>query len=54
MNELAGNKYKLDISRQDLIDSYVNQWVLEWCKKYHPEVFKKAEQFMGDYLNENL
>ena len=25
MNELAGNKYKLDIEKQDLINTYVKQ-----------------------------
>lgn len=53
MNEIAGNKYTLDIEKQDLINTYVNQWVLEWCKKYHPEAFEKANQFVEEYLNEN-
>jgi hypothetical protein len=54
MNEIAGNKYTLDIEKEDLINSYVNQWVLEWCKQYHPEAFEKANQFVEEYLNENM
>jgi hypothetical protein len=53
MNEIAGNKYKLDINKEDLMNSYINEWVLEWCKKYHPEVFERANQFVEEYLNES-
>lgn len=53
MNEIAGNKYKLDINKEDLMNSYINEWVLEWCKKYHPEAFERANQFVEEYLNES-
>lgn len=53
MNEIQGNKYTLDIEREDLVNVYANQWVLDWVKKYHPNIFLTAKDFMEKYLNEN-
>ena len=36
-------KYTVNIDPEDLINIYIKQWVLEWCKKYHPEAFEEAE-----------
>ena len=48
-------KYTLDISEKELLDSYVNDWVLNWCKKYHPEAFIEAEKFIKNNLkNETI
>ena len=47
-------KYEIDISEEDLANCYTNQWVLEWCKKYHSEAFEKARQFVKENLNENV
>lgn len=44
------NKYILDVSKEEIIEIYVKEWVLNWCKKYHPEVFDKAKA----YITENL
>lgn len=46
-------KYEIDISEEDLANCYTNQWVLEWCKKYHPEAFKKAKEFIKKYMEED-
>ncbi|NCF42963.1 MAG: hypothetical protein GWP32_08820 [Bacteroidetes bacterium] len=54
MNELAGNKYTLDIKKEDLINLYAKEWVLQWCEKYHTEAFEKAKPFIEKHLNENL
>ena len=35
-------KYTVNIDPEDLINIYIKQWVLEWCKKYHPEAFEEA------------
>lgn len=43
-------KYTINYSDVDLIEVYVKQWVLEWCKKYHPEAFEKAREFVRDHL----
>lgn len=53
MNEIAGNKYSLDIAKEEIINSYIKEWVLQWCEKYHPESFEKANQFVEEYLNQN-
>lgn len=47
------NNYELDISEEDVINVYVKQWVLEWCKKYHPEAFEEARKFIEKELRKN-
>ena len=44
--------YTLDIKDEELIKIYIQRFVLEWCKKYHPEVLKRAEQFAQENLDE--
>jgi hypothetical protein len=43
--------YKINFSKSDLINIYVKEWVVEWCKKYHPEAFVEAEKFVKDSLD---
>lgn len=43
--------YKINFSKSDLINIYVKEWVLEWCKKYHPEAFVEAEKFVKKSLD---
>ena len=45
--------YTVDIEPEVLVDSYVNKWVLEWCKKYHPQAFDEANKFVKEYLEES-
>jgi hypothetical protein len=47
------NNYSVNISKEDLIQVYIRQWVFEWCKKYHPEAFEEAEKFVRKEMNEN-
>lgn len=44
--------YTVNISADTLLDSYVNKWVLEWCRKYYPSAFEEAIQFIEEYLKE--
>ena len=44
------SKYTLDVSREEIIEIYVKEWVLNWCKKNHPQVFDKSKA----YITENL
>jgi hypothetical protein len=44
-------KYTLNISQEELVQSRVREWVLEWCHKYHPEAFKEAEKFIKESLD---
>lgn len=46
-------RVEIDISEEDLINCYSNQWVLEWCRKYHPEIFDQAKNFVKQYIEEN-
>jgi len=43
-------KYTVNIEKEDMVNIYVKQWVLEWCKKYHPEAFHEAEKFVRDFV----
>ena len=45
--------YTINIDPEDLISIHVKEWVLEWCKKYHPEAFKEAEIFVREIINQN-
>ena len=46
-------KYTVNIDKEDLINMYVKQWVLKWCKEYHPEAFTEGEKFIRKLANEN-
>jgi predicted transcriptional regulator len=46
-------KYSINIDTEDLVNIYVKQWVLEWCKKYHPEAFVEAEKFVRDFMEKD-
>jgi hypothetical protein len=48
----CGN-YSVNVDPEDIVRIYVNKWVLMWCKKYHPEAFKEAEEFIRGILNES-
>lgn len=46
--------YSIDVQEEDYINIYVKQWILEWCKKYHPEAFEEAEKYVKELIkNEN-
>ncbi len=47
------NYYEIDISKEDLITLYTKQWVLEWCRKYHPEAFEEARKFIEKEMGKN-
>jgi|TARA_B110000495_G_C23037996_1_gene620790 hypothetical protein len=49
-NKGTDYQYSIDIEEEDYINIYVKQWVLEWCKKYHPEAFKEADQFVKELI----
>jgi len=51
--ETENFNYTVNIDPEDLVNIYVKQWVLEWCKKYHPEAFKEAEKFVREVMNQN-
>ena len=55
-NEMKQTKpldYSVDIAPEYLVRTYTNKWVLEWCRKYHPEAFEEANKFVKDYLTES-
>ena len=54
MNDDDPNKgcgqYTVNFDQSDLINIYIRQWVLQWCKKYHPEAFVEAEKYIRSKL----
>ncbi len=44
--------YTLDIKDEEYIEIYIQRYVLEWCKKYHPKVFDQAELFAKENIDE--
>jgi hypothetical protein len=47
---MSDQNYKVNITKEDLIKIYTKQWVLEWCKKFHPEAFEEAEEFVRKHF----
>ena len=45
------NNYSVNFSKSDLINIYAKEWVLRWCRKYHPEAFVEAEKFVKESLD---
>ena len=43
---LANLKYTINFDKELSQERYVEKWVLEWCRKYHPEAFKEAKKFV--------
>ena len=43
-------KYKVNVDQETMINIWTKEWVLKWCKKYHPEAFEEAEKFIKDSL----
>jgi hypothetical protein len=39
-------KYTIDYAKEDLIEIAVKEWVLAWVKKYNPEVFDRAREWV--------
>ena len=53
-NQGVDYNYSIDVQEEDYINIYVKQWVLEWCRKYHPEAFEEAEKHVKELIkNEN-
>jgi hypothetical protein len=49
-NAECGN-FRINVNKEDRINSSVKEWVIEWCKKYHPEAFQEAEKFIKGNLD---
>ena len=43
-------KYTVEFDKELMIERAVEQWVLKWCEKYHPEAFQEAEQFLTEKI----
>jgi len=53
MKQVPPLDYTIDIDKESLINIWTDKWVLEWCRKYHPEAFDEANKFIMDYLKES-
>jgi len=45
--------YTIDFDKNLCVERWVDQWVLCWCKKYHPEAFEEAKKFIEDIVDED-
>jgi len=52
MKQVEVSDYTININKDSQINIWTNKWVLEWCKKYHPEAFEEANKFIMDYISE--
>jgi len=41
-------KYTIDIDQKLLRKTYLKEWVLLWCEKYHPEAYIQGDRFLKD------
>jgi len=46
------NNYKLDISKEEWVEAYTQEWILEWCAENHPEIFNKARECLSEIYDE--
>jgi len=40
-------KYSVNFDKELGKERAVEQWVLGWCRKYHPEAFEEARAFIN-------
>ena len=45
--------YTINFDEKLSVERRVDQWVLCWCKKYHPEAFKEAKKFVSKLIEDN-
>ena len=46
--------YTINFDEKLCVERWADQWVLRWCKKYHPEAFTEGEKYVRDLIkNEN-
>ena len=45
-------KYSINFSREDIVTFHVNQWIMQWVRRYHPEAFDEAKKFVEKHLDE--
>jgi len=42
------SNFKLDISKEEWVEAYTQEWILEWCVKNHPQIFEKARERLSE------
>ena len=40
------NKYTVNFDEESISEIAIQEWVLAWCRKNHPEVFDRAREFL--------
>tara|TARA_Y100000593_G_C4245746_1_gene304557 strand:+ start:502 stop:654 length:153 start_codon:yes stop_codon:yes gene_type:complete len=45
--------YSVDFDISLIKERTIEQWVLSWCRKYHPEAFVQAEEFIKTLIKDN-
>lgn len=43
--------YTIDIDQKLLRKSYLKEWVLLWCEKYHPEAYIQGDRYLKEHFD---
>jgi hypothetical protein len=54
MNETQEYKYTLNTEKEDIINIYAKELILQWCESNHPNIIQQAKKIAEDYLHENV
>lgn len=46
------SKYSIDISEDELINTYTKELTLYWCEKKHPEIINKIRSNIEELIKE--
>ena len=56
MKTVTVNNYSvnMNIDKEDVIKRLVDEWVMRWAKKQHPDIFKTAEKEIRQRLETDI
>ena len=54
MKTIAHTKYSVNLQqdKETVVKNIVNEWVMRWVKREHPEIFEIAEKEVRDRLED--
>lgn len=49
----VGKNIKVDLSKEDLLNFYLNKILLDWIESNRPDIVDRAKQFVNEELSNN-
>ncbi len=49
----VGENIKVDLSKEDLFNFYLNKILLDWIESNRPDIIELAKQFINEELSNN-